>query len=134
MVKSSPYEPFLREQIIGLYANGIIRSLEHKWSPKAPECLKPKVKEISLEKVIVSFTWIAIGIGSSLVILIMEKLYKFANQNQFNQTNDAINSIIEKDIENYFEHLLYHENVPIHRMLEIFQKVMIANERNARLK
>ena len=124
----------MREQIIGLYANGIIRSLEHKWSPKAPECLKPKVKEISLEKVIVSFTWIAIGIGSSLVILIMEKLYKFANQNQFNQTNDAINSIIEKDIENYFEHLLYHENVPIHRMLEIFLKVMIANERNARLK
>ena len=124
----------MREQIIGLYANGIIRSLEHKWSPKAPECLKPKVKEISLEKVIVSFTWIAIGIGSSLVILIMEKLYKFTNQNQFNQTNDAINSIIEKDIENYFEHLLYHENVPIHRMLEIFQKVMIANERNARLK
>ena len=134
MVKSSPYEPFLREQIIGLYANGIIRSLEQQWSPKAPECLKPKVKEISLEKVIVSFTWIAIGIGSSLVILIMEKLYKFANHNQFNQTNEPINSIIEEDIENYFEHLLYIENVPVHRLLEIFQKVVIANERKARLK
>ena len=115
----------MREQIIGLYANGIIRSLEHKWSPKAPECLKPKVKEISLEKVIVSFTWIAIGIGSSLVILIMETLYKFANQNQFNQANDAINSIIEKDIENYFEHLLFLNKITTFTYAKIFNIVSL---------
>ena len=130
IVKSSPYEPYLREQIIGLYANGIIRSLEQKWSPKAPECLKPKVKEISLQKVIVSFLWILIGTASSLVILIIEKLYfKVVKQNPINKER-----IIEREIENYFEHLLFQRNIPVHRMMEILKKVVNANDRKAWLK
>ena len=58
VVKSSPYEPFLREYLNGFHGNGIMRKLQQKWIHQETNCATYDFMPISHQKVIVAFIWI----------------------------------------------------------------------------
>ena len=70
--KLSPYEPFMKQVIMDIYAKGILKKLQQKYSLTPPQCETKDIKPISLEKIVVCFVWIVFGIMASMITLVLE--------------------------------------------------------------
>lgn len=82
--KYSPYEVFMKQVILDLQSNGVLKKLRKKYAITSQECSSPIVKAISSEKIIVCFLWITFGMVVSMMILLYEcfiqKVKKKSNQ------------------------------------------------------
>ena len=68
----SPYEPFMKQVVMDIYANGILKKLQQKHSVTPPQCETKDIKPISLEKIVVCFVWIAFGTIVAIITMVLE--------------------------------------------------------------
>ena len=80
--KYSPYEPFIKQVILDIYAKGILNKIQQKWSIKEPHCEEAEINPISFQKVVTCFVLIFCGIVLSMITLMMEKSFQFIRQRQ----------------------------------------------------
>ena len=52
--KSSPYLPFMKQIIVDIQENGILKNLNHRWLTRQPICKRSNTAQISPKKLILS--------------------------------------------------------------------------------
>ena len=80
--KSSPYEPFIKQVILDIYAKGILNKIQQKWSIKEPYCEEAEIKPISFQKVVTCFLLTLCGIALSMITLMVEKIFQWKRKRQ----------------------------------------------------
>ena len=88
--KSSPYEPFLKQVVFGLYTKGILNKIQQKWSIKEPYCEEAEIKPISFQKVVTCFLLTLCGIVFSIITLMVEKILQWKRKRQLVESTPLI--------------------------------------------
>ena len=128
ITKSSPYEPFMKQIVTDLYSTGVLKKLQQKWLEAERQCEKPDVKPISPQKVITSFIWIFIGMTTSVMTFIVERLFfKCKKAKEVSHQSNA-KDVMKTRIKNMVDDLFQQEDVSDEDMV-----YMIVSAANAKI-
>ena len=113
MTKHHPLTPFIAHTILKLAETGNTNILKKRYIEPEPNCkpVRAKGNSLSIEKFVLLFVLYSIGCFISLIILVIENIYK---PSKFEESFDE-NSIIKiEGIEKEMQSLLDEDLVPLH--------------------
>ena len=117
--KSSPYLPFMKQVIVDIQANGVLKNLNQRWLTKQPICRRSNTVPISPKKLILCFIWIILG----MVVAFMTLLIEYCCGRKSSTVKVINKDIIKISLENYTLNLVNQHKISGNELTEIIQDV-----------
>ena len=102
--KDSPFKEFMNPVILDIIQSGTLEQSQTKWAIKKADC-RSEVKPISLQKVILTFIGISVGMIFALIMLIAEKIFRIKGKK-----NDPKYCYIKEELRVCLEKIANHKN------------------------